>query len=82
MWLAFYFRVARSQEFPPGCPRLPAICLANRPFPRGQAGLERIPVQAPDPLQMQAGACTRMPEMLRGKLTPPPGVVFGGLHAI
>ena len=70
MWVAFYFRMARSQEFPPGCPHLPAICLANRPFPRGQAGLERIPVQAPDPLQTQAGAHTRMPEMPRGELIP------------
>lgn len=81
MWVTFYFRVARSQEFPPSCPHLPAICLANRPFPRGQAGLERIPVQTPDPLQMQAGARTKMPERPRGELIPPPELSLVALGA-
>ena len=46
MWVTSYFRAASSQDFPPSSLHLPAICLANGPFPRGQAGLEPVLVQA------------------------------------
>lgn len=57
----------RFPSLPPH-PHLPAICLANQPFPRGQDGLEAILVQAPGPL----GTHVHMPyTCLRGKLTSP-----------